>query len=622
MNTKYYLPLKSVNLGHYYNKACICPVKYLKERNEDIQNIFDDFILLSTEKFIESSNCCIEIVLTEEEQRKYIERLSENYLLFKLFLPISRVAGIYFNDKEQGEKTIWNIEQGRAFMPKNKIFYDLDNSQVKFIQNTNKEFIKNNFDKNNETNLEKYNRLLGGFALMRLGGESFMNYSLNYFITLSNINTTIKRELETAIQKVSLPIKNKFEWLIFNNKSNFEELYNLTYSNVTLYDVEKFANKNNTRIDKKLGKINIESIDNQSTTYLVAILASYSDLGARLTIDNFISDLVQNKFPATKREGISFMFGINKGYESFRNIYSTEKFEAKIKFEMDTPIDYYVMESVYQFVLNNIITDRLTFLDSIMPSKSRDISNSKYRAYTILNCDIIYEKKPINIKEVVSSYLNRLFFSDFTNPLINNFEKLFGFKLTKEQSDNKNIEYENILKAPINQCIEHLRVEIESFHEENIYELKNELSKTNKERKKLSELLKNVDKDIFVRLDNDCDNLLNYEQIAEFISILQSKANNYKSNLPIVEKPKSNYIPNKQTEEIGDLFASEENNIQYENSINSTQNERKKQLSTMGITVLREEATKIGLKSASRFKNSPEDKEKLIKLILDKGLSK
>jgi len=179
MKQSYYIPIKSVNLGHYFSKACICPSKFLKERNDDIQNIYDDHILLSTEKYTEDSNCSIEIVLTEQEVKKYIIRLSDYFFLLKIFIPISRVSNIYFKEKEQGEKTIWNIEQGKAFVPIHLVSFEQNGIIVDVKSITTSKKPVNNFDKENELYLDKFNRLLGGFALMRLGGESFMNYSLN-----------------------------------------------------------------------------------------------------------------------------------------------------------------------------------------------------------------------------------------------------------------------------------------------------------------------------------------------------------------------------------------------------------------------------------------------------------
>ena len=45
MNTNaYYVPIKSVNLAHYFIKGCLCPAKYFANRNSDIQNKFDNYM--------------------------------------------------------------------------------------------------------------------------------------------------------------------------------------------------------------------------------------------------------------------------------------------------------------------------------------------------------------------------------------------------------------------------------------------------------------------------------------------------------------------------------------------------------------------------------------------------
>ena len=66
----YYVPIKSTSLAHYFSKACIFPTKYLSNRIEDIQTKFDEFILISNKKWISNNNCSLEIILTEEENKK------------------------------------------------------------------------------------------------------------------------------------------------------------------------------------------------------------------------------------------------------------------------------------------------------------------------------------------------------------------------------------------------------------------------------------------------------------------------------------------------------------------------------------------------------------------------
>ena len=75
-SNRYYLPLESKNLAHYFAKACLCPVNYITNRNDDIQNLFPNYILLSNEKFVQDTNCSLEIVLCEKGSvMKMITRL-------------------------------------------------------------------------------------------------------------------------------------------------------------------------------------------------------------------------------------------------------------------------------------------------------------------------------------------------------------------------------------------------------------------------------------------------------------------------------------------------------------------------------------------------------------------
>ena len=64
-----------------------------------------------------------------------------------------------------------------------------------------------------ESKLNIFNRLLGGFAIMKIAKNELENYSETYFDTLASINNIIGNEL----QKQSLKISDKFKWAIIKN---------------------------------------------------------------------------------------------------------------------------------------------------------------------------------------------------------------------------------------------------------------------------------------------------------------------------------------------------------------------------------------------------------------------
>jgi hypothetical protein len=43
MEKKYFLPINSTSLAHYYGGACIKPGKYFENKPEDLQEKFNEF---------------------------------------------------------------------------------------------------------------------------------------------------------------------------------------------------------------------------------------------------------------------------------------------------------------------------------------------------------------------------------------------------------------------------------------------------------------------------------------------------------------------------------------------------------------------------------------------------
>ena len=65
----YYLPINSTSLAHYFVSACVKPAKYFENKPQDIQDRFRNALLLSSELGTNDTDCCIELVLTKDEER-------------------------------------------------------------------------------------------------------------------------------------------------------------------------------------------------------------------------------------------------------------------------------------------------------------------------------------------------------------------------------------------------------------------------------------------------------------------------------------------------------------------------------------------------------------------------
>lgn len=384
-NEKFYIPIKSANLANYFVKGCICPLLYVQNRVEDIQDNFNSYILLSTSKFTENTNCSLEIVLDSIIENP--KKISENFYLLDSVLPISRIKNIFFNDEAQKTNTVFNITSGAAFLPLNLIKVESKNDSISSME---LEGIKIEKSKNNwEDKLNLFNRILGGFAIMKIAKNEVENYSEYYFDTLASINNVIGNEL----QKQSLKISDKYKWAVIKN-GKYTQLNEMIFSTISEPVLMNYAKDEGITIKKENGKYKLNSKDEQhSKTYLISILASYGE-GTRMTIDNFISDLISNKFPEERKEGIGLIFGINKGYEVFRNEYKTSNFQVDIKFKMDSLLDYYTIESIYQYSFNNKIwNQKFEYLDSWVSKSAKNIKTSNFETFTILDKVIVTKKK-------------------------------------------------------------------------------------------------------------------------------------------------------------------------------------------------------------------------------------
>jgi hypothetical protein len=343
MKTTYFIPIKSMNLAHYLSSGIIAPVNYIENRNQDVQNRFNNNILLSTSKFTTESNCSLEIVFDEKEEIP--KKISDNFFLFNMPIPISRIKAIYFTETQQKTNTVFNITSGAAFIP-GKLLLISDDKPIA----TNE--LENIIIKTTEVDwkhyLKKFDQIMGGFALMKIGKEDFQNYPFHYFKTLGNINSFFHQILNDQ----DIKIENVFEFVFIDN-GKFKSFHDTIYSEVTSDVVARYASKDNIIIETRNSLIQIDKIPETSQTYLVSILDSYGP-GKRKQVDSFISDLVSGNFNEKRKEGLSLIFGINKGYSSFRNKYKTSNFEVDIKFHLDSKLDYYIIESIYQNVFNSL----------------------------------------------------------------------------------------------------------------------------------------------------------------------------------------------------------------------------------------------------------------------------
>lgn len=367
----YYLSINSTSLAHYMGKGIILPSRFYDNRPSDVQSMQNDYLLLSKDKFLNTSNCSIKLILNEEELATLKGIEEKNIFLYSKPIPISRIQKIYFIDEIQKLKTIDSINRGTAFLPE-KLIEIVEEKSNNIDIKANNEF---KYSAELESKIKTYNHILGGVSFVRFNDED--SYDSNYFSILAHFNQLIKNKYEQKSHEI---VDNKYDGAFTSTGKYWSELSPLLYEAIVDKDVEEYAKKENVFIDKSNGVFKYEFLDDKaklSLTYKLAILSIYGTSSTkRKSVDDLLADYANGKISQDKVEGISLIFGINHGYETFRNVYG----KKVVKFKMDSLLDYYTIESVFQYALNEQRENSsFNYIDKLFPNEELiiDISIEK-----------------------------------------------------------------------------------------------------------------------------------------------------------------------------------------------------------------------------------------------------
>lgn len=532
MKTTYFISIDSNNLGLYFSNAIITPHKYVKEPVEDIQSLNKDFILLSGNKFSNKSDCCLEVVLTKKEEHTLISNNKSCYLLNSA-LPISRISAIYFYSKAKMENTI-DLARSSSFIPE-RLIKVVDKQNDDFFEESACTFnnIGNAVDIHNKIIL--FDKYLGGFAFMKMGGENYMNYSNNYFSTLAFFNNTIKEKVNQVDKINSLDLDYKYQGL-FNKMDNewikWRKLVFGSHNDI----VSEIGNK----VQTKNGVYQQDDVSNNKKLYILSILANYgADLIKPKKTESLLRSLISGDI--NYKEAISLFFGLNTGYRKLKKNYFIENKNWPIKFELASRLDYYTIESVFQFVFNGINNDNLSFLKEIIPDNSKTkIDKNIYRTYRIFDEDIIYEKKPTTIKDIFNVFKQRRFFGKILSSITGNFAKKNDIILSDEQNKIMQFQYFSILENPINEYLSQLENKVSDFYNKKVTELQQKFNSLKQEHARISVLLKKADETLFDEIDSNGDGELSQQEIGIFMDkIIASKKQLELKALKVSEKTKA-----------------------------------------------------------------------------------
>lgn len=403
MEKTFYIPINSGSLAHYFSKAIILPAKYFTNKPEDIQNRFADSLLLSESKWVGNCDCSIEIVLTDAEAKE-LAKVSNRFYLYNTPIPISRVKSVVFLDTKQKETTIWNINSGAAFVPDGIVSVE-KNRDIDILSDTEIE-AGNDFKSTAEVSdkIKRFDIILGGFAFMRLGGKSFMNYSENYFSTLSYFNKLVEEQTLDAAKEKGFKFSNKYIGLFSKQESEWSKWQQYIYQNLDAQEIEALAEKEGIRVEKKLGLLKIDSINPSSHLYELAILATYGDRKNK-SADNLVTDLSNGTIAPEKIEDVSILFGLHNGYSKLRNKYKGAVKDNNVKFTLESKLDYYIIESIYQFVFNGSKSNyTFNYIDSWCPSSKYKPNVKEYETFKILDTVIIAKKKQTPLELFLENY--------------------------------------------------------------------------------------------------------------------------------------------------------------------------------------------------------------------------
>lgn len=454
METKYYLPISSKCLAHYFGNACVMPSRYFSNKPADIQNNFVEYLLLTTHLGTNETDCCLELVLTKNEIKELLD-IKSGFYLYQKPLPISRIKSVLFSDKNQMEQTLVNISMSTAFVPKEliKVVPKFDSVETNKLE---KPVAKEEL-KNWSTEIKKYNSFLGGFALMRLAGEEYMNYSENYFSALAFFNEVIKNELLVSGKAINEKVSDAF-----TGKGFFEKLYPIINKSVDENDLNLIAKEEKQIIIKdKITRI-VDLNNLEKATFIVAVLNTFGvgDEAKKKKIDGLILSNFKSEIKPDKSEVVALCYGLNKGYSVFSNKYKSGNNEKIVKFQLNSQVDYYTIESLFQFVFNNSKTEGFPYIDNWCPKFNDKISVKKKSDYQVLDVLVIGKKKPkVFSQEYLANLLQRFF-----------------------QKENEGLfkdVFEKIRTIIYNDTLEELNDEIK-LRDEEIKRLNNEVSKVSK----------------------------------------------------------------------------------------------------------------------------------------------
>jgi hypothetical protein len=392
--TKFYIHTESDTLAHYLVRGIFCPSRFLSNKNRDIQDQYESFLLLSDKKWNADSDCSIEITLIEEDIAKLIQ-IQDNYSVLADCLPISRLRKIHFADKKKAENVIWNINQGAAFVPEWAISYEYKSKPETVKLSGKHSFPESHSEQITKTKLDRYDRLMGCLAFMKIGlvNSNFkeLDTTTNYLSAVAYFNSHIANSVKNEKISLSTDIQH-----IFSGKN---EIFKYLAKSISIDDVNELGKKEKQKVQKQFNAIKLESIDPKSQTYKLAILHTYGK--GKVKSDNDLASGLLSTTASNLVEELALVFGLHTGYTALRNSYSNKSDKADVKFKLNSKLEYYLIESLFNYAFKeHKISSKLEFLEN-SPQKNQVVKSDNALKYvSLLGDSYAYEKQEkVNVEK-------------------------------------------------------------------------------------------------------------------------------------------------------------------------------------------------------------------------------
>ncbi|WP_086241700.1 MULTISPECIES: hypothetical protein [Campylobacter] len=494
-----FIPIKKDNIVHYFGTGIIKARAYFKTDHIcDIQNLCPNNIIALKNKELPQNSDCLIAVLVEDE---FVQD-SENIIIIKEAIPISRINKIYIKDIDNIDRLISNANMatntvgGGAIIHK-EIFEKLNIEQINL---TIPIHLPNSKDENLAIKLDKFNRIMGAMAFI----SHKENNNLNK--TLFDILSILNKDIATEYKKIT------------NFKPNLEiiPIKKLDLSN---YEILNFKDCKN-----KLDAKNISAgIKDKFEVPMDKFKLHDTDTGLKILYDLFkASDPISSEKIKNMNNDTLFLYGYNKGYDGLRTFYE----KKKVKFDINSFIGRVIIEIIYQYAIKDKDNIDILFLDKYKQnSKSRMEDDKDYYLFD--------SSRPFSIYDFIDEYKMNFYQNDTYLAKYIEEDKNLSKNLNElDNIKNQNLEkISNGIEEIIKRCAEYEQ-KINQLKKENII-LRQKFANINQ-----NDILTNSDNlDRNYIMDNNHietiqdkkDNLIN--EINEILSKLDSKPSKSKRKI-------------------------------------------------------------------------------------------